>query len=282
MNTPNPLLPQGTLPPRGKSTLYFKILMIFAVHIVVLGGILMVGCNNPSKDKAKTDLNTDVSGGPASSSPMSATPTDLAPPAPSTATAVTSPSLPGGSSPTTPMSPLPAATSPVLPAAPITPSVATIPAATGGSVYVIAAGDTPNTIAKKNGVSLKALEEANPGIDAKKLQIGHKLQIPASVAATTPEPSKAGAESTTAASSDASIYVVKTGDNLAKIAKAHHTSVNAIETLNAMKTSAIKAGQKLKVPVLKMASAEAAPASPATPAAPAAAPAMPASPVRSN
>ena len=282
MNTPNPLLPQGTLPPRGKSTLYFKILMIFAVHIVVLGGILMVGCKDTAKDKAKTDLNTDVGGGPASSSPMSATPTDLAPAAPSTATAATSPSLPGGSSPTTPMSPLPAATSPVLPAAPITPSVATTPAATGGSVYVIAAGDTPSTIAKKNGVSLKALEEANPGIDAKKLQIGHKLQIPAIVAATTPEAPKAGAESTAAASSDASIYVVKTGDNLVKIAAAHHTSVKAIETLNAMKTSAIRAGQKLKVPVIKMASAEAAPAAPAAPTAPAAAPAMPASSARVN
>lgn len=281
MNTPNPLLPQGTLPPRGRSTLYFKILMIFAVHIVVLGGILMVGCN-PAKDKAKTDLNTDVGGGPASSSPMSATPTDLAPAAPSTATATTSPSLPGGSSPTTPMSPLPATTSPVLPVAPISPSLATTPAATGGSVYVITNGDLLSTIAKKNGVSLKALEDANPGIDAKKLQIGHKLQIPASVAATTPEAPKAGAESTAAASSDASIYVVKTGDNLVKIAAAHHTSVTAIKTLNAMKTSAIKAGQKLKVPVMKMASAEAAPAAPATPTAPAAAPAMPASPVRAN
>jgi LysM repeat protein len=156
-----------------------------------------------------------------------------------------------------------------------------IPAATGGNVYVIAAGDTLGAIAKKNGVSVKAIEDANSGIDAKKLQIGHKLQIPASVAAATPETPKA-AESTAAASSDATIYVVKTGDNLVKIAKAHSTSVKEIETLNDMKTSAIKAGQKLKVPVMKMASAEAAPASAATPTAPAVAPAMPASPVRAN
>ncbi|HXR06820.1 MAG TPA: LysM peptidoglycan-binding domain-containing protein, partial [Candidatus Acidoferrum sp.] len=67
------------------------------------------------------------------------------------------------------------------------------------------------------------------------------------------------------ASSDATIYVVKSGDVLAKIAKAHNTSVKEIEALNGMKTSAIKAGQKLKVPVMKMASAEAAPASAATP-----------------
>jgi LysM repeat protein len=179
------------------------------------------------------------------------------------------------------MATLPATVSPVLPVSPTTPTIVPIPAATGGSVYVIAAGDLLSTIAKKNGVSLKALEDANPGIDAKKLQIGHKLQIPASVAATTPETPKA-AESAAAASGDATIYVVKTGDNLVKIAKAHSTTVKAIETLNEMKTSAIKAGQKLKVPVMKMASAEAAPASAATPATPAAAPAMPASPVRAN
>jgi len=263
--------------------LYFKILMIFAVHIVVLGGILMEGCKPTAKDTAKTDLNTDVGGGPASSGPMSVTPTDVSPTAPATATTASSPSLPGGNSATAPMASLPAPASPALPAAPTTPSVVPIPAATGGSVYVIAAGDTPSTIAKKNGVTVKALEEANPGIDAKKLQIGHKLQIPASVAGATPAAPKAGAESATAAASgDASIYIVKTGDNLAKIAKAHGTTVKALEALNDMKTSAIQAGKKLKVPVMKMASAEAAPAPAATPATPAAAPAMPASPVRAN
>ena len=92
---------------------------------------------------------------------------------------------------------------------------------------MIAAGDTLGTIAKKNGVSVKAIEEANPGIDAKKLQIGHKLQIPASAAVATAEAPKAGGEAAAAASGDATIYVVKSGDNLVKIAKAHDTSVKA-------------------------------------------------------
>ena len=69
MNTPNPLLPQGALPPRVASSLYFKILMIFAVHIVVLGGILMVGCNDSSKNRAKVDQSTDLGGGPAKVGP---------------------------------------------------------------------------------------------------------------------------------------------------------------------------------------------------------------------
>ena len=39
-------------------------------------------------------------------------------------------------------------------------------------------GDTLGAIAHKNGISLKALMEANPGVNPKKLQIGQKIQIP--------------------------------------------------------------------------------------------------------
>jgi len=279
MNTPNPLLPQGTLPPRGRSNLYIKILMIFAVHIVVLGGILMVGCKNTSTaEKPKTD---DVAGGPAS--PMAAPGTDLPAAAPTASTPGTTPgasTLPatgaGVIPPSMPAAPVATVTPPVVP--PVA------PAATGGSVYVIARGDLLSTIATKNGVSLKALQDANPGVDPKKLQIGHKLQIPASAAVASADVPKAGADATATASGDATIYIVKSGDVLVRIAKAHNTSVNAIKALNDMKTSSIKAGQKLKVPVMKMASADAAPApAPATTVpAPAAGATAPTPMVRAN
>ena len=58
---------------------------------------------------------------------------------------------------------------------------------------MIVAGDTFSTIAKKTGVSVKAIKEANAGLDDKKLQIGHKLQIPASAAVATAEAPKAAA-----------------------------------------------------------------------------------------
>src|ERR1017187_9683700 len=264
MNTPNPLLPQGTLPPRGRSNLYFKILMIFAVHIVVLGGILMVGCKNTTTaDKAKTD---NVAGDPAST--VTTPGADLSTPAPMASTAGTTPGAatlpPAGASVTPPAvatTPLTAMTPPVV--APV------VPAATGGSVYVVASGDLLSTIAKKNNVSLKALEDANPGVDPKKLQIKQKLQIPASAAVASADVPKAGADASVAASGDATTYIVKPGDVLTKIAKAHNTSVKAIEALNDMKTSSIKAGQKLKVPVMKVASADAAPAPAPTTAVPA-------------
>jgi LysM repeat protein len=260
MNTPNPLLPQGILPPRERSTLFFKVLLVIAVHVVVFGGILLQGCGpKPSADKPKTDDLTS-----ASTAPMTPPGGDLPPITPTTPpnSPTTSPLTPPVGTPPA-LTPSPIAVTPTPAAPPITPA-----ATTGGSVYVVARGDIPVSIAKKNGVTLKALEEANPGIDPKKLKIGQKLQIPAGAATASTETAKPGADVTAAASGDSTIYVVKSGDVLTKIAKAHNTTVKAIEALNDMKTSNIKAGQKLKVPVMKMASAEA--------AAPAAGPAVPA------
>lgn len=44
--------------------------------------------------------------------------------------------------------------------------------------YVVRAGDNDIRIAKKMGISDKALRSANPGIDWEALQIGHKLHVP--------------------------------------------------------------------------------------------------------
>ena len=40
------------------------------------------------------------------------------------------------------------------------------------------AGDGLAKIAKAHGVTLAALEEANPGVDSKKLKVGQKLNLP--------------------------------------------------------------------------------------------------------
>jgi LysM repeat protein len=151
---------------------------------------------------------------------------------------------------------------------------------------MIAEHDTFGALAKKFNVSIKALEDANPGVDPKKLQLKQTVHIPASTAVAaapvTTGPARATGDTTPApaASGDTTSYVIKSGDVLTKIAKAHNTTVKAIEQLNGMKTSAIQAGHTIKLPVTRMASAEAAPASPAAPVIPAA-PATPAAPVRS-
>src|SRR5437762_589573 len=53
MNTPNPLIPQGTFPEnRGRSQIRIAVFTILAVHVVLLGSLLMAGC----KKTAETEL----------------------------------------------------------------------------------------------------------------------------------------------------------------------------------------------------------------------------------
>ena len=49
-------------------------------------------------------------------------------------------------------------------------------AAAGPGEYSVVKGDTLGGIAKKAGISLKALQDLNPGVDATKLRIGQKLK----------------------------------------------------------------------------------------------------------
>ena len=106
--------------------------------------------------------------------------------------------------------------------------------------HVIAKGDTFSDLAKKYGVSVKAIEAANPGVDPKKLKLGQKINIPA--------PSAATSAVAPVVESGEQTYTVKSGDNLTKIAADHHTSVKAIQSANNMTDTRIKVGQKLKIP----------------------------------
>ena len=46
----------------------------------------------------------------------------------------------------------------------------------GPGEYVVAKGDNLGSIAKKNGISLKAIQDLNPGVNPNRLQIGQKLK----------------------------------------------------------------------------------------------------------
>ena len=134
--------------------------------------------------------------------------------------------------------------------------------------YVVVRGDTLGKIAKRNGVTLKALEAANPEVVPTKLKIGQKISIPAASGNET-APSAAGVSNSSNMSGGEMIYTVKSGDTLSKIAKANGTTVKALESENNLSTTKIKVGEKLKIP----AKAEsAAPAPEPAPVAPAAAP----------
>ena len=114
--------------------------------------------------------------------------------------------------------------------------------------YVIRKGDLYSTLAKKFGVSTKAILDANPGVDPLKLQIGQKINIPPPPAVTVATPTGPGVPTLDATGEV--IYVVKSGDRLEVIAKKYGITAKAIADANNLKTlNKIVVGQKLKIPV---------------------------------
>ena len=117
---------------------------------------------NPGIDAAKLSIGQVVKLPAASTSP--------------TAAAVLTPELPTATAtPATAASP--AAPSPTEAAATSTPAPAATPPA-GSQTYTVQAGDIPETIAAKFGITVEALLAANPGINPTNLQIGQVLIIP--------------------------------------------------------------------------------------------------------
>lgn len=262
MNNPNPLIPQGSFQQqsRGKSNIKIAVFTILAIHVVLLGGLLMQGCKRGGDTPA--EQTSQVQEPP----PMTNEVPNLPPPV-----AERPPATPA----------VPAAVPVVTPqAAPLLPA-AVEPPATDGKTHVIAKNETLSDIALKYHVSVKAIQEANPGLNPLRLQIGQKINIPPpSTAAASPPPAPAPAapnvtptaaartvvknastpsNGATASESvdgrvegrndgDIIIYTVKEGDALEKIARNHGTTVKTIRSLNNLRTDRINVGDKLKIP----------------------------------
>jgi len=226
MNTPNPLVPQGSLlQSKGKSTVRIAFFTIAAIHLVFIGGLLMQGCKkSDDKPVAPAEETNALSLPPMTSELPAYTETNVAP-APDTNT------LPPEPAPTN-FQPDAYVATPAIPEPAVTEQT---------REYVVARGDTYSSIAKKAGVSVKAIEQANPGVNPTRLQIGQKLQLPAASSVTT-------SSSASASESSGATYTVKPGDVLEKIARRNGTTVKAIMSLNNLKTTTIKVGQKLKLP----------------------------------
>jgi LysM repeat protein len=224
MNTPNPLVPQGSLlQSKGKSTVRIAFFTIAAIHVVFIGGLLMQGCKK-SDDKPIAPPVEDSNA--LSLPPM----TNELPPLVETNVAP----APDTNVPPPVQNEVNVAPTPVAPPP-------TVPEET--REYVVTKGDSFSTIAKKMGVSLKAIQQANPGVDSSRLQIGQKLHVPAAGSAASSSFSNG-----TSDNANGSTYTVKSGDMLEKIARHNGTTVKAIMSLNNLKTTKIRVGQKLKLP----------------------------------
>jgi len=244
MNSPNPFVPQGSLlelQSKRRSRLKVAVFCVLAVGVTGLTAMLIQGCK---REQTETEnqmppLETNVTAMNTNLPPVEASNPPVAP------TVVTPP--------------------PVAPSAP----------EAAGTEYVVVKGDSLWKIAKKNSVTVKAIEAANPGIDPAKLKIGQKISIPAASSASE---STMGMTGSASAAPGQEIYIVKSGDTLSKIAKRYGTTVRAIESENGLSTTHIKVGEKLKIP----AKAEATPAPAPAPAPVAAPPAAGTTPAPDN
>lgn len=97
------------------------------------------------------------------------------------------------------------------------------------NTYIVKSGDTLWTIANKNGISVDKLKDIN-NLNTNLLSIGQKLLIPKST------------------SGSGKTYVVKSGDNLYKIAQNNGTTVTEIINLNNLPTTNLSIGQILQLP----------------------------------
>src|SRR5437867_2201010 len=229
MNTPNPLVPQGTFADKGKAHIRNTVFVILAGHVVLLVGLLFAGCNKKEAEMAGNDFT------------LPQTPTvlnDPWPPSPSPTTQ--SPPVASPVPPATPTQPI--AFAPPTPT--ITPEP---PAPSGFTEYTILQNDNFSTLGKKYKVGSKAIADANPGVDPTRLKIGQKIRIPPPrtmvVSARTP-----GLATGTGDNGSEKIHVVKSGESLYTLAKNYGVTAKEIQAANNLPTTRILVGQKLKIP----------------------------------
>jgi LysM repeat protein len=213
MNNPSPLIPQGSLVEQkshSRSRLKTAFFCVVGVHVaVVLVALLVQGCRREQPAPPPEEVvDTPV---------VPETNADTA--------------VPPYAQPTyTPATPEATYAPPPPPPPPVV------------TEYTIQHGDTFTSIGKQFGVSWKAIQDANPGVEPTKLKLGQKIVIPQASAA----PATGAAPVTTATGEQ--IHVVKSGDTLSAIATKYKTTVKAIRSANNLTTDRIVVGAKLVIP----------------------------------
>ena len=212
MNNPSPLIPQGSLleqKTKRQSRVKLVVFAVLAVHVLGLTALLLQGCK---REQPAPPPETVVTEQPMVDTNLPPLDTNMPP-------YITPTSAP--------------------PSMVETPVAAPAPTVTE---YTILKGDTFFGIAKKFGVTMKAVQDANPGVEPTKLKVGQKIVIPAAT-----EAPVAGAAAMVGEVGEQT-YVVKAGDTLTKIASQHGTTVKALRAANGLTTDRIKVGDKLKIP----------------------------------
>ena len=113
------------------------------------------------------------------------------------------------------------------------------PSTSGGTeTYTVKSGDTLYGIANRYGLSVSELKSMN-NLTTNNLSIGQVLKV------------KKGTSSNTGENDNNNYYVVKSGDNLYKIANLYDTDVSELKRLNNLTSNTLSIGQRLIVPSKK-------------------------------
>ena len=154
--------------------------------------------------------------------------------------------------------------------------------------YIVKRGDILSRICVKHGIKQRDVLKLNPGLNPNLLYVGKKIRLPiTSAAPAAAKPVKEAKDSPAkdvkpAAKGDAANvkapvtkksaykpydgptkeYIVKSGDQIGKIALAYGITARALKEMNGLSDNNIRVGQKLKVPAEKV-KAEAKAAEPA-------------------
>ena len=210
----------------------FKIVVwtIVAANLVLFAGMLIQGCQREPATAVTPDAN-----------PVETASSD-------TNGAAVAQQTSGMNAPVTPTFE-PSAANPTV-AAGVT-NAGPVPGQPGAKQYVVVKGDSFYKIAKAHKVSMKALADANPGVDSAKLKVGQALQVPAGAEPTSASPAASPVRASAKASPSTGRYVVKRGDTLDRIARAHRTTVRAIKAANGLTSDRLVAGRSLKMPGTK-------------------------------
>jgi LysM repeat protein len=259
MSTPNPLIPQGTFQSqaaRGASNVRIAVATIVAIHVVFFGGLLLQGCKREPKVTAdaasESNSATNLTLPPIDTSSLYYSTASNLPNEQGSSATVSQPATgyyTDSTSRTTSVQDTWAATN--LPSKAVG-AAANARASEAAKEYTIVRGDNFTKIAKAHDTTVSALKAANPDVDPVKIRPGMKIKVPAGSSssessAAAPQSARISGESA-GSPVDGTIYTVRAGDNLTKIARAHGVTVGQLRAANNLRTSRVNVGQKLKIP----------------------------------
>lgn len=112
--------------------------------------------------------------------------------------------------------------------------------------YVVQKGDTLYSLAKKYGVSIEQIQEAN-GLSSDLIKIGQTLEVPSLVKHHSESEQRSNAKKKTNR-----VYTVVPGDSLSLLAEKYGINIEQIQEVNGLTSETLKVGQILEIPSVEV------------------------------